>query len=75
MSDRATIAKLRRVPVEERLRLMEEVWESLGDAPQLEVPDWHREELEARERAHGANPQAARSWGEVKDEILGALGK
>jgi putative addiction module component (TIGR02574 family) len=75
MGDPATIAKLRGLPVEERLRLMEEVWESLGDAPQVDVPNWHRDELEARNKAHGADPGSARAWSEVKAEILSALGE
>lgn len=73
MGDQATIAKLRSLPVEERLRLIEEVWESLGDAPQIDVPDWHRDELDVRNKAHGADPGAARAWSEVKAEILSAL--
>lgn len=76
MTDQATIAKLRQMPVEERLRLMEEVWASLADAPErLGVPDWHRTELDARQAAHRADPAAARPWSDVKAEILDSLGK
>ena len=76
MNDQATIARLRQLPVDERLRLMEEVWASLSDAPeQLEVPDWHRAELDARVEAHRADPAAARPWPEIKAEILRSLGK
>lgn len=76
MSDQSTIDKLRQLPVEERLRLMEDVWSSLSDgAEELEMPAWHREELEARIDAHRADPAAARPWDEVKADILRALGK
>lgn len=76
MSDQATITKLRQLLVDERLRLMEEVWASLADAPdQLAVPDWHRDELDKRTAAHRADPAVARPWPEVKAEILRALGK
>lgn len=76
MNDQATIARLRQIPVDERLKLMEEVWESLRDSPsQLEVPDWHRAELDARMEAPRDEGAGARSWPEVKAEILRALGK
>ena len=76
MADQATIAKLRELPLEEHLRLMEEVWASLSDAPDgLEVPDWHREELDARTDAHREDPEAARPWQDVKVEILRLLDK
>jgi putative addiction module component (TIGR02574 family) len=76
MNDQATIAKLRALPVDERLRLMEEVWASLSDAPgELEIPDWHRTELDARLEAQRADPIASRPWPEVKAEILRSLGK
>lgn len=76
MNDRATIAKLRELPMEERLRLMEEVWASLSDASDgLEVPDWHREELDARFDSHRKDPEAARPWHDVKVEILRTFDK
>lgn len=76
MTDQATIAKLRELPMEQRLRLMEEVWASLSDAPDgLEVPDWHRQELDARADAHRENPEVARPWHDVKGEILRKLDK
>ncbi len=48
---------LKSLSVEQRLRLMEAVWESLRDQPEsLAIPDWHRAELDRRlERYKAAN--------------------
>ena len=37
------------LPVSERLRLVEAVWDSIAaEAASVPVPDWHREELDRR---------------------------
>ena len=43
-----------RLSVEEKLRLVEEIWDSIGD--DLPIPEWHRQELDRRLAAHDANP-------------------
>ncbi|NJM33446.1 MAG: addiction module protein [Rhodomicrobium sp.] len=49
--------ELQKMPVSERLRLIEEVWTSLAEkADALEVPEWHRQELDARLDAHRGQP-------------------
>lgn len=76
MSDQETVAKLRQLPVDERLQLLEDVWLSLADAPdELEIPGWHRKILDARLAVHGADVGAPRPWSDVKAEILDSLGK
>lgn len=54
------------LPAAERLRLVEQIWDSLatkqGSVP---VPDWHREELDRR-LAGGKPP---RPWPEVKARL------
>lgn len=76
MNDQATIAKLKQLPVDERLRLMEDVWSSLSETPEeLAIPTWHRDELEQRIAAHRDDPAVAKSWLDIKAEILHSLGK
>jgi putative addiction module component (TIGR02574 family) len=54
---------------EERLHLIETLWDSLPphDVP---VPDWHKEILEERLEDHRRNPDDSVSWEDVKKELL-----
>ncbi|MEQ1696275.1 MAG: addiction module protein [Hyphomicrobiaceae bacterium] len=74
MNKLLTPAQIRQLPVSDRLRLIEELWDSLDEeADELPVPEWHKAELDKRLDAHGANPGAARPWDEVKADILSSL--
>jgi putative addiction module component (TIGR02574 family) len=76
MNEQLTPEKIRQLSVAERLRLIEDVWTSLSEAPEkIEVPEWHRAELEARLAAHELDPFSARPWAEVKANILRATRK
>jgi putative addiction module component (TIGR02574 family) len=71
MSEQLTLEKIRQLSVSERLRLIEDVWASLSETPErIEVPDWHRAQLDARLAAHERDPAAAQPWGDVKADIL-----
>jgi putative addiction module component (TIGR02574 family) len=38
-----------RLPIEQRLELVEQVWDSIAATPEsIPVPDWHKEELDRR---------------------------
>jgi putative addiction module component (TIGR02574 family) len=68
--------ELGKLSVAERLRLMEDIWASLCAEPgQLEVPAWHRDELDRRIEREVAGALEARSWPEVRAEVLAALRK
>ena len=76
MSQTLSTTHLNQLPVAERLRLTEELWQSLdtvGDA--LPVPDWQRAELDKRLDAFERDPSLGRPWPEVRAEILAALRK
>ena len=55
--------------IEERLHLIESLWDSLApeDVP---LEEWQRRLLDERLEAHERNPEAARPWDEVRDEIF-----
>ena len=57
-----------------RLKLIEELWDSIADEPsaasQLPLTDADRALLDQRLREHEENPSAARPWAEVRAEIL-----
>lgn len=67
---------LRQLPVPERLRLMEELWASLVERLEgLDVPAWHRHELDTRLKAHDAAPSDTVDWAKAKAELAGSTVK
>jgi putative addiction module component (TIGR02574 family) len=56
--------------VEDRLQLIEELWDSLAVTPEaIPVPDAQRKELARRRRVHARNPLAAKSWEDVRAKL------
>jgi putative addiction module component (TIGR02574 family) len=59
-----------KLPVEERLRLVEDIWESIREHPEaLPLTDAQREELDRRLSAHEADPGAAEDLESVLSRI------
>lgn len=57
--------------VAERIQLVEDLWDSITDAPEvLELSDAQRAELDRRLEAHRANPKAAIPWETLRRELL-----
>ena len=74
MNKRVSPDELKKLTVSQRLRLMEDIWESLREVPEgIQVPEWHKDELDRRlaERASGTDD--ARPWSEVRDEIFATI--
>lgn len=67
----STVRKeIRSLSVEDRLQLLEEIWDSLTATPEaIPVPDAQRKELARRRRVHARNPSAAKSWVEVRAKL------
>jgi putative addiction module component (TIGR02574 family) len=59
-----------RLSSDERLRLIEEIWDTLTLDP-IEIPQSHREELDRRLAAADADPAAGRPWDEVRARLRG----
>jgi putative addiction module component (TIGR02574 family) len=56
--------------VEQRLELIEEIWDSLAATPEaIPVTEAQRKELARRRRTHARKPSAARSWEEVRAKL------
>lgn len=54
------------LPVDEKLNLIEQLWDSLTPAEKnsLPVPDWHRDELHTRQaEIDGEKPESGNSRG------------
>jgi putative addiction module component (TIGR02574 family) len=49
MTPKALLDEINRLPLEERLRLVGDVWDGIAASPDaVPVPDWHRAELDHR---------------------------
>jgi putative addiction module component (TIGR02574 family) len=65
-----------RLSVEDRLKLVEEIWDSIAtDSTALPLTPDQRQELERRLAAHKANPEEAVPWSEVRESLNKLLGK
>jgi putative addiction module component (TIGR02574 family) len=66
-----TLEELRKLSVEDRLQLLQDVWTSLDEErDRLPIPGWHEEELERRLMSFEDNPDAGSHWPEVKKRLL-----
>jgi putative addiction module component (TIGR02574 family) len=59
------------MPVAERLKLMETLWDSLCAQPasEIESPSWHGEVLAERMRRLDSGEDGVSSWKEAKERI------
>lgn len=64
------IQAIRQLSVDERLALVEAIWDSLAeDADALPLTDAQRSELERRLAEYQAHPERTRPWEEVREEL------
>ena len=62
----------RSLSIPERLRLVEEIWDSIGeDSESLPLSSEQRAELERRWAEHEADPSTAIPWERVRNELFG----
>lgn len=72
MSDKTTTAELTRLPVAERLELIEQLWDSIdAEADSLPLADWHREEIDTRIDALETGASVGAPWDNVRRRITG----
>lgn len=59
------------LPVADRLKLVEAIWDSIAQAPQaLDLTEAQRIELDRRLDEYERNPDAGSPWPEVRERIL-----
>lgn len=64
--------KLRALPVDERLKLIEDLWDSIDtDSDAVPLPDWHRAEIDRRLDALDGGTSVGAPWEEVRRRIVG----
>ncbi len=72
MTDTTTTAELIRLPVSERLELIERLWDSIdAEADSLPLSDWQREEVDTRMDALESGTSIGAPWDEVRSRITG----
>lgn len=65
------VADIKAMSVEQRLDLIERVWETLVDNPgEIPIPDWHKDEIERRLRDLEQTPEAGAPLDEVEARIV-----
>jgi putative addiction module component (TIGR02574 family) len=70
MTSKALLDEIMRLPVTERLKLMEDLWDSIAATPAtVPVPDWHRDELDHRLDQPSSDPPL------TEDEVRARLRK
>ena len=59
------------LPVERRLQIVQTIWDSIVGAPEdLPLTEDEKQELERRLASASKNPEASRSWNDVKERLL-----
>jgi putative addiction module component (TIGR02574 family) len=67
-----TASEIAEMPIQQRIQLVEDIWDSIAEVPEaVQIPEWHKQELEKRLQAYHANPDEGSPWQEVKKRIMG----
>ncbi len=70
MSECNRLDAILELPIAERLRLVEKIWDSIVESSELlPVPESHRQELDRRLKLHRENPNAAISWETLRSRL------
>jgi putative addiction module component (TIGR02574 family) len=65
-----TLEEVLRLPVAERIRIVEAIWDSIADSPEaIALTDEQKAELDRRLEAFENNPGEGSSWDEVRARI------
>ncbi len=69
MDLKETLSQLTTLPVADRLRLVESLWDSIEADTPVSLSTEQREELERRLAAHEAHPEDLLSWEQVVEKL------
>lgn len=70
------LSQLLGLPQEERLALMEALWDSLSAQPdRIHIPQWHLDELDRRIQSLDAGREGVTEWTELRQELRARFGK
>lgn len=68
-----TQPEIAKLPIEEKLQLMESLWDALCHEPTMEnaIPPWHADVLAERRARLDAGEETISDWDEAKKRIRG----
>jgi putative addiction module component (TIGR02574 family) len=66
----ALLKKATNLPVPDRIKLVEDIWNSIEDEPNDSLTPAQKRELDRRLEAMRKNPSRAVSWNEARQRIL-----
>jgi putative addiction module component (TIGR02574 family) len=65
-----SIAEIRQLPLNEKMQIMEALWEDLRAHYEGQpVPEWHKEILDSRHQALEEGREQVLEWDDVKDSL------
>lgn len=65
-----SITEIKQLPLNEKLRMMEALWEDLrADPDGVPVPDWQKRLLSERRKAVEEGNEKVLEWDDVKDSL------
>lgn len=69
--NRVRLAEILELPVVERVKLAQALWDSVSELPEpFPLSEAEREKIDRRLEAYRRDPEAASPWPEVKERIL-----
>ena len=75
MNFAATLTEINQMPLEDRLRMVQAIWDSIAAEPKhLHLTDEQKVELDRRLAAHEANPKDVVPWEQVKADAKARMG-
>jgi putative addiction module component (TIGR02574 family) len=69
MNINETLSELRSLPVTDRLRVVESLWDSIESDTPVSISPEQRDEINRRIEAHEANPGELLTWDQVLDRL------
>lgn len=66
-----TSTDLSHLSVEQKLDLVQDLWDTIAaQSDELQVPEWHRRELEQRLATYRRDPDTGTPWHVLRDKLL-----
>ena len=66
-----SFAEVLELPIPERARLAQAIWDSIAEVPEsVPLTEWEREEIDRRLATYLKSPNDGAPWSEVKARIL-----
>jgi putative addiction module component (TIGR02574 family) len=65
------LSEMLKLPLEERLRLVESIWDSIAEFPEaLKLTQAQKKELDRRLESYESDPSSGVPWKELRDRLL-----